>query len=112
MDQQMMLGVYEDVAVLSGRMLEAARGGDWDQLVELGESCRTLIGTLIATGAPRTLEPEVAARKGQIIRKVLADDAEIRDLAEPRLADLARFLFVADRGRKVERAYGASRDAA
>jgi flagellar protein FliT len=111
MDHETMLSVYEDVAVLSGRMLEAARGGDWDKLVALEDTCRALVGTLIATGTAQPLEPQVAERKGRLIRKVLADDAAIRDLAEPRLAELAQFLYAAKRGRRIECAYGADADA-
>ncbi len=54
------------------------------------------------------LPPSAQERKIEIVRKVLADDAEIRDLTEPQLARLGKMLEGTRREQKVRSAYNAS----
>jgi flagellar protein FliT len=76
-------------------MLHAARAGNWDEVVKLEGACVLLISQLkhAAQEPPHNLrageEPgEVAKVKSRIMQRILVNDAEIRQLAEPWLQDL------------------------
>ncbi len=57
---------------------------------------------------PVPLTGESRVRKVQIIKKILADDREIRNLTEPWMAQLSRLINSTGTERKLSQAYGAS----
>ena len=96
---------YESIAETSGRMLEAARRSDWDAVVAEEERCRGLIQAL-ESGDAAPLSAAQLEHKGRIIRRVLSDDAEIRNLAEPWLQQLHNMIAAAGNTRKLDTSYG------
>lgn len=76
------LAMYENIAGLTHQMVAAARTSDWDGLDQLENHCAAasvgaLIGKLPAlSGAPRL-------RKIDLLKQILANDREIRNIAEP-----------------------------
>jgi flagellar protein FliT len=86
------LWFYESIAAASTGMLDAARASDWDALVEHEKNCARLIDTLRSAGPEYRLGPESLERKNAIIRRLLAEDAEIRRLTQPWLARLEDLL--------------------
>ncbi len=106
---EQILELYGSVSAKSAEMLDAARRGDWDRLVELEKDCRALIDTLKRTDEGASApDAEYLRRKAELIRKVLADDVEIRRHTEPWMEKLQALLGSARQLRKIERAYGAS----
>ncbi len=101
------LQTYESILAISGEMLDAARGADWDRLVEREQRCRELVDRLMAARSEAVLDDDSRRLKAQIIRKVLADDAAIRDLTQPWLARLQHLMTSAGRERQLHAAYGA-----
>ena len=99
------LEVYEAILSVTEEMLMAARKGDWDQLIDRERACRTLVDWLRDYSEHTVLNPASRARKIAIVRKVLADDAEIRNLTEPRLARLGSMLQGTRRENTVRAAY-------
>ena len=87
-----LLTFYEAIERASQEMLEAARGGNWDEVVKLEGACAVLIAQLKHAAASRPLEVEEAQRKSRIMQRILVNDAEIRQLAEPWLEDLEHIL--------------------
>ena len=98
MDPQL-LSYYEAIERASVDMLTAARDGKWDEVVKLEGACVLLISRLkhaaqepdTAPAAARAGLPrpaEVAKAKSRIMQRILVNDAEIRQLAEPWLQDL------------------------
>jgi flagellar protein FliT len=87
-----LLNYYEAIEQASQDMLEAARIGDWDHVVKLEGACALLIAQLKRTAAERPLEAEEAVIKSRIMQRILVNDAEIRQLAEPWLEDLDQLL--------------------
>ncbi len=95
MDPQL-LSYYEAIERASADMLNAARAGNWDEVVKLEGACVLLISRLKhaaqdnTTGDSRYGQPptEVARLKSRIMQRILVNDAEIRQLAEPWLQDL------------------------
>jgi flagellar protein FliT len=98
MDPQL-LRYYEAIERASADMLTAARDGNWDDVLKLEGACVLLISQLknaaqgdagAAQDQPpaATLTAEAAKRKSRIMQRILVNDAEIRQLAEPWLQDL------------------------
>jgi flagellar protein FliT len=101
------IGTYEAILAVTSEMLESARSNDWDRLVEREIECRRLVERLAAAKAQAGLEPEARQRKVEIIRKVLADDAEIRNLTEPWMARLQHLIGSNRNERQLQATYGA-----
>jgi len=80
---------YEAIAAISRRMLTAARRALWSDL---------------ETGVK--LDDAERMRKYALICQILADDAAIRDLANPRMANLSA-LFAGRPTRVLKELYGA-----
>lgn len=98
MDPQL-LSYYEAIERASAEMLAAARAGLWDEVVKLEGACVLLISQLkqealsledsgTRDGAGEQDAREAARAKSRIMQRILINDAEIRQLAEPWLQDL------------------------
>ena len=83
-----LLNYYEAIEKASSDMLEAARTGNWDHVVKLEGACALLISQLKHAAAKQSLGAEEAQLKSRIMQRILVNDAEIRQLAEPWLEDL------------------------
>jgi flagellar protein FliT len=100
------LELYEAIGGASRRMLEAARGADWEALLAAEADCAKLIAQARVQPDRPALAEADRRRKSEIILRVLADDAEIRDRLQPRLAQLDALLRGAGQRRLVQRSYG------
>jgi len=87
-----LLQYYEAIEKASQDMLEAARNGDWDTVVKLEGACALLISQLKHAACKAGLGAEEAQLKSRIMQRILVNDAEIRQLAEPWLEDLDNLL--------------------
>ncbi|MEW5880061.1 MAG: flagellar protein FliT [Pseudomonadota bacterium] len=83
---------YEAIAQASRRMLCAARSEDWDEVARLEDRCRDLIAELKAAHRTERLSAPEQRRRIELLRGILADDAEIRARAEPWLRQLERLI--------------------
>ena len=106
MESQEMIAFYEEVAVITDRMLAAARAGEWEQLVALEARCSALIAFLKTQPPSPPLTGEAREQKIRIIKKILADDCEIRNITEPWMAHLAELINSSGAERKLHQAYG------
>ena len=87
-----LLQYYQAIEKASQDMLQAARQGDWDQVLKLEGACALLISQLKHNAAGRTMGEDEAQFKSRIMQRILVNDAEIRQLAEPWLEDLDNLL--------------------
>lgn len=87
-----LLNYYEAIEHASHDMLNAARTGDWDQVVKLEGACALLISQLKNAAAKQPMGSDEAQLKSRIMQRILVNDAEIRQLAEPWLDDLNKVL--------------------
>lgn len=87
-----LLNFYEAIERASADMLEAARGGHWDEVVKLEGACAVLISQLKHAAKEKSLQAEESKVKSRIMQRILLNDAEIRHLAEPWLEDLDHLL--------------------
>jgi flagellar protein FliT len=83
-----LLSYYEAIEQASADMLNAAKAGDWDQVVKLEGACVLLISQLKHAARQAPLDAEAAKAKSRIMQRILINDAEIRHLAEPWLQEL------------------------
>jgi len=104
--QHDVMDCYEQLAPLTGRMLVLARAGDWDGLVTLGHEFRASVERLKGLEQPVPLEPWQLMRKQSLLSRILADDAAIRDLVTPELAQLSSLLGNMHRQQHLNHAYG------
>lgn len=106
MENQEMISFYEEVASITDQMLAAARDGDWELLLALETRCSARIEFLKTQPPSVPLTGEVRERKVRIIKKILADDCEIRNITEPWMAQLAELINSSGANRKLHQAYG------
>ena len=87
-----LLNYYQAIERASQDMLEAARRGNWDEVLKLEGACALLISQLKHNAATSALGQDEAQFKSRIMQRILVNDAEIRQLAEPWLDDLDALL--------------------
>ena len=108
-EHEQILAIYGSISNKTGEMVQAAKAGDWDRLVELEQDCRALIETLmrVDTGPRGGAGARFVQRKIAFIHKVLADDAEVRKYTEPWMTRLEAYIGSARQERKLQRTYEA-----
>lgn len=79
---------YELIAQASHEMLAAARHEDWESVTRLEDACRALIEALRRERIAVPMSTAEQKRRIALLRAILADDAEIRERAEPWLQQL------------------------
>ncbi len=100
------IDIYEEMTVLSARMVDAAQRSDWDSLIGLERSVTELRARLSEDDNAGLNETE-RERKAALIQRILADDAEIRRHTEPWMEQVRQFLGGTRKKRQVDVAYGA-----
>lgn len=106
------IDLYETMSDLSGQMVQAAQANDWDELDRLERQVATLRDTLMIqdpVSAASAQDETTRARKIALIRKILADDREIRSHAEPWMESVRNLLSGSSKQRAVNAAYGSGR---
>ncbi len=98
---------YRRMADASSRMLTAARDDDWDRVCLIEKDCAGIVAELSTIGDLSPSDPELRQQKIALMRRVLADDAAIRQLSEPWMAKLDAMMRNAGNVGRVQRAYGA-----
>ena len=83
---QKLIDYYRAIEDSSRKMLDAAKAEDWDEVVRLEGACAVLIEQLRYRSRSEDLLPEQRAEKTRIMQRILSNDAQVRDLAEPWLA--------------------------
>ena len=88
MDGADILGRYQEMLELSQQMLAFARNGEWEQLAAPEKQRSAIVLNLMKQEDARLLDKDEQAKKGELIRDILAADAEIMTLTESWLGDL------------------------
>jgi flagellar protein FliT len=83
-----LLHYYEAIERASAQMLQAARAGDWESVMKLEGATVLLISQLKQEAQAKPLPASAAKAKSKIMQRILLNDAEMRQLAEPWLKDL------------------------
>lgn len=78
---------YRAIEVSSLQMLDAARTQDWDTVVHYEGVCAVLIEQLRSQARHMELDALERVEKSRIMLRILGNDAKVRDLTEPWLAN-------------------------
>jgi flagellar protein FliT len=84
---------YESIAAASRQMVAAARAQDWQRVQQLERHCVQQVQHLKTAARDLSLSAAEQSTRVRLLRGILADDAEIRRLAEPWLLDLEHLLL-------------------
>lgn len=95
---------YESLSHIMSKMREAASLGEWDHLVELEQQCSQRVAILKQEDSAPADEA-TRQRKAALIRKILADDAEIRNKTESWMAQLDRIMQSTRTEQRLQKAY-------
>ena len=82
---------YQQLSGIIGQMREAAVVGEWDQLISLERECSRKVEAI----KPRDCvpsNPDERAQKLALLKKILADDADIRNRTESWMDQLQRIM--------------------
>lgn len=83
-----LMDFYRAIEDTSAKMLEAARDKDWEGVVRYEGACAVLIEQLRFQSQEQQLQPDQRREKARIMQRILRNDAQIRTLAEPWLAQV------------------------
>ena len=99
---------YETLSALTGQMREAAVQGEWDKLVSIEQQCSQQVAAMrpADAAAAAALDDPARQRKIQLIKKILADDAEIRNRTEVWMGQLQRIMQSNRQEQRLQQAYG------
>jgi len=110
MDAQAVMVIYEEISYFTNRMLGAASDNDWDSLESLERECSSRIAILqeYDNDANMLLTEEEHQKKMDLIRKILDDDRQIREITEPWMRKLSELINHSSVSRKLNQTYGRS----
>ena len=83
-----LLDCYRSIEESSGKMLQAAQSQDWEQVARFEAVCAVLISQLRVRGQAEQLQDDQRPEKTRIMRRILLNDALIRNLVEPIIESL------------------------
>ncbi len=109
LETEQLLATYDRLSYTTGAMLSAAQASDWERLVSLEKDCSDHVARLSTLESDDPLPEVLRVRKAALLRKVLADDAAIRDITEPWLARLGAMLGANRREQRLLNSYGPPR---
>lgn len=96
---------YEFLSSITAQMRVAAIHGQWDQLVELEKKCSQHVEVMKTQDIGIPPDESTRLRKVQLIRQILANDAEIRNQTEPWVAQLQHIMHSTEQERRLQQTY-------
>ena len=82
---------YERLSGITGQMREAAASGEWDRLIALEKECSRKVEEIKPHDCVPS-NPDERAQKIALLKKILADDADIRSRTETWMEQLQRIM--------------------
>lgn len=98
---------YHSLSTLTSKMLVAATQGEWDQLIDLEQQCSRQVAKIRLVDDEPPLDEPSRQRKIQLIRKILADDAQIRNRTEAWMGQLNNIMQSNKQEQRLNKTYGA-----
>lgn len=97
---------YESLSAITGQMRDAAIHEEWDQLIGLEQQCSRYVAAMKPLDEVTTLDEPARQRKIQLIKKILRDDAEIRNRTQAWMGQLQRIMQSNRQEQRLQQAYG------
>jgi flagellar protein FliT len=108
MSIQSVIDDYESLSALTHEMRIAAEQGEWDKVLVLEPKCERCIASLKSADDLSLLDETTQPHKVELIKKILADDAEIRLRTTAWMSQLQRIMQSNRQEQKINQAYGAT----
>jgi len=105
MNSKEIISIYENVSDITEQMVNAAQNGDWALLAKLEKKCSLHVNSVKNEASEVKLDQDERQRKIRAIHKILEDDRKIRDITQPRLAQLSQLISRSSTKRKLINAY-------
>jgi flagellar protein FliT len=103
-----MFACYDSVVQVSARMVDAARKDAWDTVIELQKRYSAMVDLLRPVYGHFKLDASQRARVEDLIRRILANESEVRERTTPRLARLSALIASNQQTQALHKAYGLS----
>ena len=87
-----LIDYYRAIETTSSSMLESARLGAWEAVIQSESACAILISQLRHHSQSNELSVEDRLEKRRIMLQILRNDAQIRSMTDPWLDDLEKVL--------------------
>ncbi|WP_242597415.1 flagellar protein FliT [Billgrantia antri] len=87
-------------------MLELARAGEWDALIERQSGYLQLVDRIQQLDKETVLDRESQQSKAELLEAILADDLAIREHLMARRSELGQLMDTSRRQRDLHRSYG------
>lgn len=87
-----LIDYYRAIEASSSSMLESARLGAWEAVIQSEGACAILISQLRHHGQAQTLSVDDRHEKRRIMLQILRNDAQIRTMTDPWLEDLEKVM--------------------
>lgn len=83
---------YQEIADVTGDMFASAQAGDWASVLSLGLHYCELVEDLKAIKRSVDMDETTRSKKHELLVRILANDANTRDLAVPQMARMGELL--------------------
>ena len=100
------IAIYESLSALTEQMCEAAERGEWDRLIDLEKQCRQQVAVMEQVEVSATLDESSRQRKARLIKKILANDADIRSRTVAWMGQLQRIMQSNRQEQRLHQTYG------
>lgn len=97
---------YESLFAITQQMRDAAVQGEWDQLIALEQQCSRHVAAMKLVDASDNLDGSTRQRKAQLIKDILAHDADIRSRTQKWMGQLQRIMQSNHQEQRLNQAYG------
>jgi flagellar protein FliT len=98
---------YEQLSGITSQMREAAAGGEWDRLISLEKECSSKVEAIKPHDCVPTNADE-RAQKLALLKKILADDADIRNRTESWMEQMQRIMQSTRSEQRLQQTYMAN----
>ena len=98
---------YESLSSLTSQMRTAAAEGEWDRLIALEQQCSRHVDRMKSAGEKSLPDEAARQHKIQLIKKILADDAAIRNRTESWMGQLQGIMQSNRQEQRLSKTYGA-----
>lgn len=107
MNARQVIDDYEALLALTHEMRVAAEQSEWDKVLLLEPQCKGFIASLKSADEPSLLDKTSQMHQVKLIKKILADDAEIRQRTADWMSQLQHIMQSNRQEQKINQAYGA-----
>lgn len=97
---------YESLSAITRQMRDAAVQGEWDDLIMLEQQCSRQVASMRSSGNAYISDESVRLRKIQLIKNILADDADIRSRTTTWMGQLQNIMQSNRQEQRLQQKYG------